>query len=115
MFRRSDRCVDRSDGGLVMGASLLGVIVNRSVVLVTEILLLYWHSHLFQSRLASHCVLGLLLLGLFDLVFCKFLRMQFTLLLFPFGFGLLTFFNLPAALRLFLFFFAIATAVKIQL
>ena len=39
-FWRSDRCVDRSDRGLVMGASLLSVIVNCSVVLVIELLLL---------------------------------------------------------------------------
>ena len=42
------------------GGLLLGIVVKRSVVLETKLLLLHWHSHLFQSSLASHHVLGLL-------------------------------------------------------
>ncbi len=57
-----------------MGDSLLGVIVNCSLVLVTELLLLHWHSHLFQSRLSGHHVLGLLLLGFFVVVFLEFVK-----------------------------------------
>jgi hypothetical protein len=62
-FWRRDRPVDhfQVDGGLVMGGSLFGVVVRRFVVLETKLLLLHWHSHLFQSRLTSyHHVLHLL-------------------------------------------------------
>ena len=56
------------DGELVDWGSLLGVIVNFSVVLVTKLLLLHWHAHLFQRLLPSNHVLGLLLLCFFVVV-----------------------------------------------
>ncbi len=36
-----------------MGGSLLGVVVKLFVVLETKLLLLHWHSHLFQNRCFS--------------------------------------------------------------
>jgi hypothetical protein len=69
----------------MMGGSLLGVIVNFSVVLVTELLLLCWQSHLVQSSLSSREVLGLLLLGFFVVEHLDSLKVRMTFRLFHFG------------------------------
>ena len=66
----------------MVGGLLLGVAVKCFVVLETKLLLLHWHSHLFQSRLASHRVLGLLLLCFFVVESLGFLKVIMTFLLF---------------------------------
>ena len=47
-----------------------------------KLLLLHWHSHLFQSRLGSHHVLGLLLLCIFVVESLGVLKVIMTFLLF---------------------------------